>query len=70
MGILSVLLLLQSYPFNNSKLGANVLSEEDHDNIRAFKLRMVSNMPRTAFNQMRYAFQHKLDIHSLFVITH
>jgi hypothetical protein len=66
MGIPSVLHLLIIH-FNNSELGGNVLSEEDHDNIRAFKLRMVSNMPRAAFNQMRYAFKHKLDIHSLYV---
>ena len=51
-------------------LGSNILSDEDHDNIRAFKLRMVSNMPRMAFEQMRFAFQHKLNIHSLYVITH
>jgi hypothetical protein len=31
---------------------------------------MVSNMPRMAFEQMRFAFQHKLNIHSLYVITH
>jgi Transposase family tnp2 len=51
-------------------LGSNVLSDEDHDNIRAFKLRMVSNMPRMAFEQMRFTFKHKLNIHSLYVITH
>ena len=49
-------------------LGSNVLSDEDHDNIRAFKLRMVSNMPRMAFEQMRFTFKHKLNIHSLYVI--
>ena len=31
---------------------------------------MVSNMPNTAFNQMRYAFQHKMEIVSLYRITH
>ncbi|KAJ3506832.1 hypothetical protein NLJ89_g6648 [Agrocybe chaxingu] len=46
------------------------LSEEDHDNIRAFKLLMVSKMPRIAFKQMRFAFQHKLDISSHYVILH
>jgi hypothetical protein len=57
--------------FNNMEfLGSNVLSDEDLDNIRAFKLRMVSNMPRIAFEQMRFAFKHKLKIHSLYVITH
>ena len=57
--------------FNNMEyLGSNVLSDEDLDNILAFKLRMVSNMPRKAFDQMRFAFKHKLNIHSLYVITH
>lgn len=51
-------------------LGEHVLTEQDRDNIRAFKLRMVSNMPRTAFDQMRFAFQHKLDISSYWVILH
>lgn len=45
------------------------MTEEDIDNIRAFKLRMISNMPRQAFNQIRYAFQHKLSISSLYIIT-
>jgi len=40
------------------------------DDIRAFKVRMVSNMPNAAFNQMRYAFQHKMEIASLYRITH
>jgi len=40
------------------------------DDIRAFKLYLVSNMPRRAFDQMRYAFQHKMQISSLYVITH
>ena len=30
---------------------------------------MVSNMPRVAFDQMRYAFKHKLSINSLYSIT-
>jgi Transposase family tnp2 len=50
--------------------GDKILTEEDHDNIRAFKIRMVSNMPRAAFNQMRYAFRHKLQISSHYVIAH
>ncbi|KAJ7777638.1 hypothetical protein DFH07DRAFT_876868, partial [Mycena maculata] len=48
----------------------DVLSEEDRDNIRAFKLKLMANMPRTAFDQMRYSFNHKLDISSDWVITH
>lgn len=51
-------------------IGNEILTEEDHDNIRAFKIRMVSNMPRAAFNQMRYAFRHKLQISSHYVIAH
>ena len=50
--------------------GNEILTEEDHDNIRAFKIRMVSNMPRATFNQMRYAFRHKLQISSHYVIAH
>ena len=30
---------------------------------------MVSNMPHVAFDQMRYAFKHKLEINSLYSIT-
>ena len=55
---------------NHFDTGDEILTEEDHDNIRAFKIRMVSSMPRTAFNQMRYAFRHKLEISSHYVISH
>lgn len=37
--------------------GREDLSEQDIDNIQAFKLRMVSNMPRESFLQMRYTFR-------------
>ena len=50
--------------------GNEILTEEDHNNICAFKIRMVSNMPHAAFNQMRYAFRHKLKISSHYVIAH
>jgi len=72
MGISFVSLFVSlNLSLNNIKLlGSNVLSDEDRDNISAFKLRMVSNMPRVAFEQMRFAFKHKLNIHSLYVITH
>lgn len=49
--------------------GGGFLSEQDLDDIQAFKLRVVSNMPYRAFDQMRYAFQKKLQISSLYVIT-
>ena len=55
---------------NKSIEGAETLSDQDMDDIRAFKLYMVSNMPRRAFNQMRYAFKHKMEISSLYIITH
>jgi len=48
----------------------DLLSEADIDDIRAFKLQMAANIPRVAFNQMRYAFRHKLEISSLYVIAH
>ncbi|KAJ7083126.1 hypothetical protein B0H15DRAFT_749862, partial [Mycena belliarum] len=46
------------------------LSEQDRDNIRAFKLKLVSRMPRTAYNQMVYAFNHKMDLSSEWVMLH
>ncbi|KAJ3494199.1 hypothetical protein NLJ89_g10857 [Agrocybe chaxingu] len=46
------------------------LTEQDRDSIRAFKLRMVSNMPRAAYNQMCHAFSHKMDILSLYATIH
>ncbi|KAJ7342785.1 hypothetical protein DFH08DRAFT_782626 [Mycena albidolilacea] len=50
--------------------GNGVLTEKDRDNIRAFKLRMLSKMPRVAFNHMRNTFSHKMDISSEWVILH
>jgi len=44
------------------------LTDEDLDDIQAFKLHVFAQMPRTAFNQMRYAFQHRMQISSLYVI--
>ena len=58
------------FSINNLELGSDVLSNEDQDNIQAVKLQMVSNMPHVAFEQMCFAFQHKLTIQSLYVITH
>ena len=48
--------------------GTEKLTEADEDNIRAFKLRMVSKMSHMAFMQMRYAFQHKLQINLKYAI--
>jgi hypothetical protein len=46
-----------------------MISETDCDNICAHNLRIMSNMSRRAFNQMRHAFRHKIDIDSLYVIN-
>jgi len=51
-------------------LGHDELTDTDIDNINAFKFLMVANIPRTAFNQMRFSFRHKMEIHSIYVITH
>ncbi|KAF9237741.1 hypothetical protein BU15DRAFT_48324, partial [Melanogaster broomeanus] len=47
-----------------------MITDEDRDNIRAYQLKIMSNMPRRVFNRMRYAFQHKMDIDSKWVILH
>ena len=41
--------------------------DKDLDDIQAFKLYVFAQMPHTAFNQMRYAFQHRMQISSLYV---
>ncbi|KAJ7069063.1 hypothetical protein B0H15DRAFT_783198, partial [Mycena belliarum] len=51
-------------------LGNEILTDQDRDNIRAFKLVLVSKMPRVAFNHMRYAFNHKLEISSHWAMIH
>ncbi|KAJ7182319.1 hypothetical protein C8R43DRAFT_1115958 [Mycena crocata] len=48
----------------------NILSEKDRDNIRAFRVKMICTMPHLAFTQMRYAFRHKLEISSHWVMIH
>ncbi|KAF7358774.1 hypothetical protein MSAN_01216400 [Mycena sanguinolenta] len=50
--------------------GNETLTEQDRDNITAFQLKMISNMPRVAFAQMRHAFRHKLEISSHWVMIH
>ncbi|KAJ7477662.1 hypothetical protein FB451DRAFT_1032831, partial [Mycena latifolia] len=54
----------------DARLGNAVLTEQDRDNIRAFKLKMMSNMSREVFEQIRFAFSHKLDISSEWVVIH
>ncbi|KAH9911719.1 uncharacterized protein B0H18DRAFT_891936, partial [Fomitopsis serialis] len=51
-------------------IGNYALTEKDCDNIRAFKLRFILDVPRRAFNHMRESFSHKMDIDSEWVILH
>ncbi|KAJ6613932.1 hypothetical protein B0H10DRAFT_1763781, partial [Mycena sp. CBHHK59/15] len=46
------------------------LTEKDRDSIRAFKLVLLSKMPRIAFAHMHHAFRHKMDISSHWAIIH
>jgi hypothetical protein len=46
------------------------LTKQDRDNIRALRLKLISNMSREVFEQIRYAFNHKLDISSHYVVIH
>ncbi|KAJ7048297.1 hypothetical protein C8F01DRAFT_1267845 [Mycena amicta] len=50
--------------------GQKKFTEKDRDNCRAFLLKVLSNMTRDTFNQMREAFSHKLEINSEWVIIH
>src|SRR6202035_830230 len=50
--------------------GNQILTEEDRDNVRAFKLKIMSNMSRKTFDQMRFTFRHKIDLDSGWVILH
>ena len=51
-------------------LGDHMLTDEDRDNIRAFQLKLVGNIPRRIFNHMRRSFRHKMTIDSEWVILH
>ncbi|KAJ7310778.1 hypothetical protein DFH08DRAFT_718583, partial [Mycena albidolilacea] len=50
--------------------GNAILTDRDRDDIRGFHLKLISKMPRTAYNQMVYAFQHKMDLSSEWVMFH
>jgi hypothetical protein len=50
--------------------GNNILKEQDRDNVRAFKLTMIARMLRTAYNQMVYTFDHKMDLSSEWDMLH
>jgi Transposase family tnp2 len=49
--------------------GNDIITETDRDNIRAFKLKMFGNVTRRTFDQMRRAFQHKLEIKSEYAMV-
>ncbi|KLO12793.1 hypothetical protein SCHPADRAFT_828994, partial [Schizopora paradoxa] len=51
-------------------LGDDILTDDDKNNIRAFNLLMRSTMTSKTFRQMRWAFRHKMDIDSEWVILH
>src|SRR5882762_4242984 len=44
-----------------------MVSDVDRNNIRGLNLRLMSNMSRSAFNQVRYSFSHKLHLDSLYI---
>ncbi|KAJ7349246.1 hypothetical protein DFH08DRAFT_139479 [Mycena albidolilacea] len=48
----------------------DILTDQDCDNIRAFHFKMISNMSREVFEQLRFAFNHKLGLSSEYVILH
>jgi len=47
-----------------------MLTDEDRDNIRAFQLKLMGNIPRRVFDRMRRSFRHKMTIDSEWVILH
>ncbi len=53
----------------NLSIGNNILNDRDRDDIRAFYLRIKSNMSRFNFDLMRRSFSHKMEINSLYTIT-
>ena len=50
--------------------GNDILTNIDRDNIRAFQLKMLGNLPCTVFNRMRHTFSHKMELNSEWVVTH
>jgi len=42
--------------------GNAVLTKEDQDNIRAFKLKMMANMPHQIYDQLWLTFHHKMPL--------
>ncbi|KAF8119859.1 hypothetical protein EV363DRAFT_1171018, partial [Boletus edulis] len=52
----------------NEHSGNALLTDADRDNIRAFKLKLISNMPRSVYNNLRQVFRHKITLDSEWVI--
>ncbi len=47
-----------------------MITDQDRDDIRAFHLRMISNMPRRTFEQMRFSFCHRMELRSEWSATY
>ncbi len=46
------------------------ITEEERDNVCAFRLRFLANVPRATYNEFRHAFRRKLALNSDWVILH
>lgn len=51
-------------------IGNTILTDEDRDSIRAFKMQMMCHMPRKTFEYFRHTFRHKLNVSSEWKIIH
>ncbi|KAI0662143.1 hypothetical protein C8Q70DRAFT_909352, partial [Cubamyces menziesii] len=51
-------------------VGGVQITEEERDNIRAFRLRFIANIPRSAYDQMRHSFRHRLHLRSDWAILY
>lgn len=49
-------------------LGDILLPEEERDNVRAFRLRFLVNIPRDAYRQVRHGLKHKILLSSEWVV--
>ena len=52
----------------NHTIGNAILSDEDHDNIRMFNLLMTGHISWRTYSQMRFAFWHKMNLNSQYII--
>ena len=52
----------------NHTIGNNILSDEDRDNIHMFNLLMTGHISRCTYSQMRFAFRHKMNLDSQYII--